>query len=234
MKRAASLPSSIQTDPLWKLTCTCVPGAIHTLQPMHREGSARARAFPRSRSGSSAPRQVQIELSCGSVASLSRLSNRSKTRVLALINIVGYGMRGGPIEQDLSDMDSYLTAMRIVENKDVIVGIKTAHYNGPEWTPVVYMRRGISRSELVALYDATPERAMRQEVIGLLAQRTEPAATDKLIAIARSGHAISVLTRMAVPPDLHIVSAGLPPLPAEWPHNDGTGTSLTPAMNSLS
>ncbi|PTM43616.1 LysR substrate-binding domain-containing protein [Bosea sp. 124] len=35
-----------------------------------------------------------------------------------------------------------------------------------------------------------------------------------LIAIARSGHAISVLTRMAVPPDLHILSAGLPPLPA--------------------
>ncbi|MDR6871101.1 DNA-binding transcriptional LysR family regulator [Bosea sp. BE125] len=35
-----------------------------------------------------------------------------------------------------------------------------------------------------------------------------------LIAIARSGHAISVLTRTAVPPDLHIVSAGLPVLPA--------------------
>lgn len=34
-----------------------------------------------------------------------------------------------------------------------------------------------------------------------------------LIAIARSGHAISVLTRMAVPPDLSIVTAGLPPLP---------------------
>lgn len=35
-----------------------------------------------------------------------------------------------------------------------------------------------------------------------------------LIAIARSGHAISVLTRTAVPPDLYIVSAGLPVLPA--------------------
>lgn len=35
-----------------------------------------------------------------------------------------------------------------------------------------------------------------------------------LIAIARSGHAISVLTRTAVPPDLHVISAGLPPLPA--------------------
>lgn len=34
-----------------------------------------------------------------------------------------------------------------------------------------------------------------------------------LIAIARSGHAISVLTRSAVPPDLHIVTSGLPPLP---------------------
>lgn len=35
-----------------------------------------------------------------------------------------------------------------------------------------------------------------------------------LIAIARSGQAISVLTRMAVPAELHIVSQGLPPLPA--------------------
>lgn len=62
--------------------------------------------------------------------------NRSRTRVLALINIVGYGMRGGPVEQDLSDMDAKLTAMRIIENRGVIVGIKTAHYAGPEWAPV--------------------------------------------------------------------------------------------------
>ncbi|WP_428031274.1 LysR substrate-binding domain-containing protein [Ancylobacter sp.] len=34
-----------------------------------------------------------------------------------------------------------------------------------------------------------------------------------LIAIARSGHAISVLTRMAVPPDLHVVTGELPALP---------------------
>ena len=34
-----------------------------------------------------------------------------------------------------------------------------------------------------------------------------------LIAIARSGHAISVLTRTAVPPDLHIVRSELPSLP---------------------
>lgn len=34
-----------------------------------------------------------------------------------------------------------------------------------------------------------------------------------LVAIARSGHAVSVLTETAVPPDLHIVANGLPPLP---------------------
>ena len=34
-----------------------------------------------------------------------------------------------------------------------------------------------------------------------------------LLAIARSGQAISVVTRSAVPQDLHIVKAGLPPLP---------------------
>jgi dihydroorotase len=60
----------------------------------------------------------------------------SKTRVLSFLNIVGSGMKGGPVEQSLADMDAKLTAMRIVQNKGVIVGIKVAHYNGPEWDPV--------------------------------------------------------------------------------------------------
>jgi dihydroorotase len=65
-----------------------------------------------------------------------QIIDRSKTRVLALLNIVGSGMKGGPIEQDLSDMDARLTAMRIREHRSLIVGIKTAHYRGPEWDPV--------------------------------------------------------------------------------------------------
>ena len=62
--------------------------------------------------------------------------NQAKTRVLALINIVGSGMRGGPVEQNLADMDAKLTAMRIRQHPGLIVGIKTAHYEGPEWDPV--------------------------------------------------------------------------------------------------
>ena len=62
--------------------------------------------------------------------------DRSKTRVLAFLNSVGSGMKGGPVEQNLADMDPKLTAMRVRQFKDVIIGIKVAHYNGPEWDPV--------------------------------------------------------------------------------------------------
>jgi len=62
--------------------------------------------------------------------------DRSRTRILSFINIVGSGMKGGPIEQNLADMDAKLTAMRIRQHKDLIVGVKVAHYSGPEWDPV--------------------------------------------------------------------------------------------------
>jgi dihydroorotase len=65
-----------------------------------------------------------------------RVIDRSRTRVLSLLNIVGSGMKGGPVEQDLGDMNAALTAMRVREHKELIVGIKTAHYRGPEWAPV--------------------------------------------------------------------------------------------------
>ena len=62
--------------------------------------------------------------------------DRARTRVLSFINIVGSGMKGGPVEQNLADMDARLTAMRIKQHPGVIVGIKVAHYAGPEWDPV--------------------------------------------------------------------------------------------------
>ncbi|MGH9310125.1 MAG: amidohydrolase/deacetylase family metallohydrolase [Vicinamibacterales bacterium] len=62
--------------------------------------------------------------------------DRARTRVLSFINIVGSGMKGGPVEQNLADMDARLTAMRIRQHPGVIVGIKVAHYTGPEWDPV--------------------------------------------------------------------------------------------------
>lgn len=60
----------------------------------------------------------------------------AQTRVLAFINIVGEGMRGGPYEQDTKDMDGKLAGMVAKRYHDHVVGIKVAHYIGSEWTPV--------------------------------------------------------------------------------------------------
>jgi dihydroorotase len=59
--------------------------------------------------------------------------DRSQTRVLAFLNIVGEGMRGGAHEQNVGDMDSKLTAIVARANRNDIVGIKLAHYEGHEW-----------------------------------------------------------------------------------------------------
>jgi dihydroorotase len=61
---------------------------------------------------------------------------KSKTRVLAFLNIVGAGMRGGQYENNLADMDPAPAAEMALKYKGTIIGIKTAHYTGPEWTPV--------------------------------------------------------------------------------------------------
>jgi dihydroorotase len=65
-----------------------------------------------------------------------RVIDRSITRILAFINIVGNGMRAGNYEQNLGDMDAQATADQARKYPQVIVGIKTAHYDGPEWIPV--------------------------------------------------------------------------------------------------
>jgi len=65
-----------------------------------------------------------------------RVIDRARTRVLAFLNIVGHGMRGGAFEQDLADMQAEPGAEMALRHKGLVVGIKTAHYEGPEWTPV--------------------------------------------------------------------------------------------------
>ena len=60
----------------------------------------------------------------------------SQTRVLAFLNIVGEGMRGGVYEQDTKDMDGKLAGITAKRYHDYIVGIKVAHFIGSEWTPV--------------------------------------------------------------------------------------------------
>ena len=70
------------------------------------------------------------------------------TNVFALLNIAGEGMVGEP-EQDLDGMDSELTALKIAQRPDLIVGVKVAHYMGPGWEP---LDRGIQAAEENGVY----------------------------------------------------------------------------------
>jgi dihydroorotase len=65
-----------------------------------------------------------------------RVIDRSRTRVLSFLNIVGHGMRGDKFEHELADMQVQPTADMAKKYPGVVVGIKTAHYRGPEWAPV--------------------------------------------------------------------------------------------------
>ncbi|MFO7825717.1 MAG: amidohydrolase/deacetylase family metallohydrolase, partial [Cyclobacterium sp.] len=57
--------------------------------------------------------------------------DKSQTRVLALLNIVGTGMYGRFEEQDVMDMNPTMTANMITRLfPDILVGIKSAHFWG--------------------------------------------------------------------------------------------------------
>lgn len=64
-----------------------------------------------------------------------QIIDHARTRVLAFLNIVGDGMRA-IVEQNVADMDPDLTAMRIRSQRDVLVGVKSAHFEGPGWDSV--------------------------------------------------------------------------------------------------
>jgi dihydroorotase len=98
-----------------------------------------------------------------------RVIDRSHTRVLALLNIVGHGMGGeAKIEQDTTDMDPKATADQAKRYSGVVVGIKTAHFRGPEWTAV---ERGVEAGTLanmplmVDFGEFRPERPYQELVL---------------------------------------------------------------------
>jgi dihydroorotase len=94
--------------------------------------------------------------------------DRSKTRVLAFLNIVGAGMRGPKYEQNVEDMDAQAAAAMAKKYPGVIVGIKTAHYMGPEWTAVERAVEAGTLADIPVMVDFgifRPERPYQQLVL---------------------------------------------------------------------
>jgi dihydroorotase len=91
----------------------------------------------------------------------TKVIDRSKTRVLVFLNIVGNGMRGGRFESDQADMDPDQAAEMAMKHKGLIVGIKTAHYTGPEWTPVENAVKAGTKAGIPVMVDFGEDRPER-------------------------------------------------------------------------
>jgi dihydroorotase len=63
--------------------------------------------------------------------------DRAQTRILAFLNIVGAGMHGRFEEQNRDDMNPEMCAYMITRLfPNILVGVKSAHYWGPDFTQV--------------------------------------------------------------------------------------------------
>ncbi len=103
-----------------------------------------------------------------------RVISRSKTRVLAFVNIVGNGMRGSKFENVLDDMDAEATAKVALANKDVVVGVKCAHYAGPEWTPVERSVEAGTKASIPVMIDFGTNHPDTRPLEQLLTEKLRP------------------------------------------------------------
>jgi dihydroorotase len=102
-----------------------------------------------------------------------RIIDRSQTRVLADLNIVGSGMRGPKYENNLDDMDGDATGKMALKYPGLIVGIKSAHFTGPEWKPYeqAVIAGNIANVPVMIDYGA---RRIERPLYGLLSEKLRP------------------------------------------------------------
>jgi dihydroorotase len=62
-------------------------------------------------------------------------------------------MRGPKFENDLADMEVKPAADMAAKHKGLIIGIKTAHYAGPEWTPVEHAVEAATLANIPVMVD---------------------------------------------------------------------------------
>ena len=99
---------------------------------------------------------------------IDRDTNYPKVRVLAMLNIVGRGMGGGSVEQNTSDMEAEATARVAREHRDLIVGVKVAHYVAADWIAVDRAVEAGKLANIPVMVDfgrSTPERSYQDLVL---------------------------------------------------------------------
>lgn len=99
-----------------------------------------------------------------------KVVQRTPVRVFALLNIVGQGMKGD-VEQDVADMDPEKTAETVARRRDIIVGIKVAHFQGPGWESI---DRGVKAAELSGTFCLVDQNAKPTRTFEQMLQRLRP------------------------------------------------------------
>jgi dihydroorotase len=84
-----------------------------------------------------------------------RIIDYSRTRIFAFLNIVGAGMANtdDAAEQNEHDMDLDALSKTIAQNRDIIVGIKTAHWQQPNFISVEKAVEAGKRNHLPVMVD---------------------------------------------------------------------------------
>jgi len=87
----------------------------------------------------------------------TKVIDTSKTRLLAFLNIVGAGMYGDKVENDVNEMDPDAAAKMVLKYPKIIVGIKTAHFQPPTWDAVERAVKAAELSKSVVMVDFHPK-----------------------------------------------------------------------------
>ena len=95
---------------------------------------------------------------------------KSAVRVFALLNIVGQGMEGD-VEQNVEDMDAELTAAKIRQRSDVLVGVKVAHFQGMGWESI---ERGVEAARLSGTFCLVDQNSKPSRPFNELLERLRP------------------------------------------------------------
>jgi dihydroorotase len=99
-----------------------------------------------------------------------KVVKKSAVRVFALLNIVGQGMEGD-VEQNVEDMDAELTAAKIRQRSDVLVGVKVAHFQGMGWESI---DRGVEAARLSGTFCLVDQNSKPSRPFNELLERLRP------------------------------------------------------------
>ena len=91
-----------------------------------------------------------------------------------MLNIVGAGMRGDKYEQNQEDMDGEATAKMALKYPRLVVGIKTAHFAGPEWTPVEQAVIAGTKANIPVMVDFGDQPPDTRPLYDLLTKKLRP------------------------------------------------------------